>query len=476
MCTNGFIFKLNPAGSALIYSTYLAVDNYQAASVPQPMVVSVDASGNAFVAGHTVGGLTTQNAFQPAFAGGDGDAFVLKLNAAGSAVLYSTYLGGAGDESVVGVVVDAKDEAYVTGSTTSGNFPMLNPLPTADDDSSACLITAPCQVAFVAKLNASGSLAYSTYFGGTDVSTGWAVSLDTAGNAVVAGSWRLFPDNTVDEGSSLATTINYPVFPTPGPLVIGGGTGLFIVKLSDQATVFPLYTRASATNGASFAKGLAPGAIGTIFGTNLTNVNGILLAPSLPLPTVLSGTSVTINGLPAPLFAVANINGQQQINFQIPGNITTGPVITVNNNGAQGFPIAVIAAPAFPGVFLVDGIHGAIEHANGQLVTPANPATKGEVVVVFATGLGTVSPDPGPGNPASAMPLSFTTTTPTATVGGLTAVVQFSGLAPGFVGLNQVNLQVPANAASGDQDLVIASQVAGTARPVGSPAVKISIQ
>jgi uncharacterized protein (TIGR03437 family) len=256
---------------------------------------------------------------------------------------------------------------------------------------------------------------------------------------------------------------------------MGAGRGLYVIKLSDAVTAYPIYSKASVTNGASFASpGLAPGGIGTIFGTNLTTVSGIVTA-SLPLPTTLSGTSVTIDGQMVPLFAVANVNGQQQVNFQVPDDLALSPVITVLNNGVQGFPINAGALLAYPGVFTTDGVHGAIEHANGQLVTPANPAATGEVVAVFATGLGPVSPDPGTGNPAPRSALSQTTSTPTVTIAGLAAVVQFSGLAPGFVGLNQVNVQVPANVPSGDQDLVITIKV-GNSAPPPSPPVKLSVQ
>jgi hypothetical protein len=158
-----FVTKFNPTGSALVYFTILGG--------AAPGGIAVDAAGNAYVTGNT--GSTdfpTAHPLQPAYGGGDADAFVAKLNASGSALVYSTYLGGSGDDSAGnagafassgGIAVDAAGNAYVTGSTDSTDFPTVHPLqPTYGGGGDA----------FVAKLNASGSaLVYSTYLGGSGV-------------------------------------------------------------------------------------------------------------------------------------------------------------------------------------------------------------------------------------------------------------------------------------------------------------------
>lgn len=192
----------------------------------------------------------------------------------------------------------------------------------------------------------------------------------------------------------------------------------------------------------------------------------------------MNGSFVSFNGQNLPVFAAANVNGQEQINFQAP---TGGQGVLIAGTGsAHGVPVEINVQIAVPGVFTLDGTRGAIQHANGQLVTPANPAAGGEVVVVYATGLGAVNPDPGLGNPAAADPLSYTSATPTASIGGRAAQVQFSGLTPSFVGLNQVNVQIPQSVSSGDQDLVLTITVpAGTAGShftFSSPPVKLAIQ
>ncbi len=220
----------------------------------------------------------------------------------------------------------------------------------------------------------------------------------------------------------------------------------------------PTVTAPAITNGASFRSGVTPGAILTIFGAGLTKgVSGIVVADKLPLPTELRGTSVTIGGNPAPLFAIANVSGAEQINLQVPWEMASVAIadVVVNNNGVKGDPVPMAILQIQPGVFTLDGTTGVILHADNRLVSAGAPAKKGEVVIIYATGLGPVDPLPRTGEAAPSSPLSLTTNKPVVTVGNATAAVQFSGLAPGFVGLYQLNVTIPANATSGVQSLVI---------------------
>jgi hypothetical protein len=175
-CTDAFVAKFNPSGSALAYSTYLG-----GPGTDYGKGIAVDAANNAYVIGTTQasadGGpidFPTMNPLQPVF-GGTTDLFITKLNSDGSAVVYSTYLGGISGEYINrhSIAVDASGNAYLTGSTYSPNFPITNPLP---DYLSA---------AFVAKLNSSGSaLVYSTYLG-----NGYSqdIAVDASGNVYAAG-------------------------------------------------------------------------------------------------------------------------------------------------------------------------------------------------------------------------------------------------------------------------------------------------
>jgi uncharacterized protein (TIGR03437 family) len=211
-------------------------------------------------------------------------------------------------------------------------------------------------------------------------------------------------------------------------------------------------------NGASFVRGgIVPGEIATIFGTNLTASSGINLALALPLGTTLMNVSVIVNDPPVPMFAVDNVNGQQQINFQVPWGLAgrSTAAVAVTNAGTTGAAISVPVLTAQPGIFAYSAAgasFGAILHANFQLADIGHPAAAGETVLIYCTGLGMVSSPPADGAPGNGQP---TVAVPIVTIGGVSATISFSGLAPGFVGLNQVNAEVPSGLPSGNLSVVI---------------------
>ena len=175
---DAFVTKLNAAGSALAYSTYLGGSG----GVDQGHGIAVDGAGSAYVTGFSGSANfpTTAGAFDMS-ANGLEDPFVTKLNAAGSALAYSTYLGGSSRDAGEGIAVDGGGSAYLTGYTWSTNFPTTaGAFDTSIDG---------FEVAFVTKLNAAGStLAYSTYLGGVGVrGTGYGIAVDGAGSAYVTG-------------------------------------------------------------------------------------------------------------------------------------------------------------------------------------------------------------------------------------------------------------------------------------------------
>jgi len=235
----------------------------------------------------------------------------------------------------------------------------------------------------------------------------------------------------------------------------------------------PAFTAADVTNAASFASGISPGAIASIFGKYLSTVSGIVKAGAAPLPRELANTSVVINGIRAPLFAVANVNGQEQINFQVPFEVAeqTSASIVVNNGWSASQPLQVPLLMAEPGIFTFDGTNAAALHgANGSTITSSSPAVRGETIVIYATGLGPVSAGPGTGNAASRTTVSRTTNAVSVAVEGLNATVAFSGLAPDFVGLYQVNAVVPAGVRSGSLHLIM------TVDGLASPPARIAVQ
>jgi uncharacterized protein (TIGR03437 family) len=339
------------------------------------------------------------------------------------------------------------------------------------------------------------------------LSTPGAVAVDAAGTLYVADNVnnrirRVGADgiittvigsgaqsSTGDGGAASAATVNNPfgiAFDSLGNLFIAESGANRVRKVFNFApTNVPTFSSAGITNGASFLSGGTPaGAIATIFGLNLSNVDGIVQAESTPLPTELGGTSVRIGGILAPLFAVVRVNGQEQINLQIPFALVQAAALSprpaqaqqfvevvVTSNGVSNAPVLMQLAPAQPGIFLVGDGNGAILHADNRLVSAQNPAARGETVVVFATGLGAVQNPPAAGEPASLTTLSPTIPSfASATVGGMPAAVAFSGLAPGYVGLYQVNLVVPPGAPAGNVDLVI------TMNGVASNTAKMAVQ
>lgn len=174
---DGFVTKISPTPS-IVFSTYLGGDQCD-----QVTAVATDSSGNVYLTGHTTSSnFPLANAFQTAIGDQSGrDAFATKLSGSGSLV-YSTYLGGNNIDSGRGIAVDASGNAYITGATTSTNFPTANAIqPARGADLGGD--------AFVTKLNSTGSgLAYSTYLGGSNSDVGRAIAVDTTGNAYVTGS------------------------------------------------------------------------------------------------------------------------------------------------------------------------------------------------------------------------------------------------------------------------------------------------
>lgn len=154
-----YVTKIKRDGSALVYSTFVG-----GTLVDSAIDIAVDGRSQAHVTGHTNSlNFPTANALQPTYGGGRSDAFVFKLNASGSAMIYSTYLGGSADENFYGgdgaIALDEEGEAYVVGSTDSNNFPTLDPIQPQRAGNNDM---------FVTKLDATGQLLYSTYLGGAN--------------------------------------------------------------------------------------------------------------------------------------------------------------------------------------------------------------------------------------------------------------------------------------------------------------------
>jgi photosystem II stability/assembly factor-like uncharacterized protein len=260
---DGYLTKFNSTG-AVVYSTYLGGgdDDYA-------LDVAVDAAGNVYLTGYTSSpDFPKQNPLQPTLASVNGDAFVTKFNADASALIFSTYLGGGGEDLGWGIALDGSQNVYLTGYTRSTNFPKQNPLQSAYGGSVD---------GFVTKLNAAGSaLVYSTYLGGSSTEESSDIFVNAAGESYVVG---------------YTSSAN---FPTVNPLQSSnnGGTDAFISKLNAAGTalVFSTYLGGSAAGptgtDADWASGVAVDASGNVYmfgetySNNFPTVNAI--QPTLP--------------------------------------------------------------------------------------------------------------------------------------------------------------------------------------------------
>ena len=195
--------------------------------------------------------------------------------------------------------------------------------------------------------------------------------------------------------------------------------------------------------------GLGPGNIVQIYGSGLASQ--IAQPLKLPLPTTVSGTQVLIGGVPAPLFYVS----PGQVNAQIPFELTAGKEyqVVVNANGALTTPQPIQLNAGSPAI--LDFSSGAVvaQHADGSLILDTAPAKPGEYVVIYASGLGVtdVTVESGAASPTD--PLARVKDVPVLTLNDTEVKPLFTGLTPGFVGLYQINFQVPENAADGHYDL-----------------------
>jgi hypothetical protein len=314
-----FVAKLNPAGSALIYSTFLGGDRSDAGSR-----IAVDPAGNAYVAGTTSSSNfpTTAGAFQTSL-NGLRDAFVAKLNANGSGLVYSTYLGGGDDESGVGIAIDRDGNAYVSGQTRSLNFPTtlgaFQPVSGGGSD------------AFVTKLSPTGSaLVYSTYFGGSDSDSGGGIAIDGDGNAYVAGTTR---------------SLNFPTTLGAFQPTSGGDSDAFVAKITDVALPLPSATGSQTTR----SEESATNQIGswTSFGADTgTFSGGTMVASNVHASTAtlsFTGTAVSWIGVKCNVcgFAAVVVDGAAPTTVNTAGPGTPGSLSSEVVFSASGLAAGV---------------------------------------------------------------------------------------------------------------------------------------
>jgi hypothetical protein len=246
---DAFVTKINAAGTAIVYSTFLGGSGFDFGNG-----IAVDDGGNVYVAGSTSSSTfpgVGASSIQPANGGGISDAFVTEINAPGTAIVYSTFLGGSDFDAANAIAVDGAGNAYVTGLTASTVFPGVSGSsiqPALGDGS---------QDAFVTKINPGGTgIAYSTFLGGGDFNAGNGIAVDGAGNAYVTG----FTDGTS--------------FPGVGGSSIqpanGGGDDAFVTKINAAGTAI-LYSTFLGGDGLDYGYAIAVDGAGSAYVTGKTS-------------------------------------------------------------------------------------------------------------------------------------------------------------------------------------------------------------
>ncbi|MBM3956698.1 MAG: SBBP repeat-containing protein [Gemmatimonadetes bacterium] len=474
---DGFAAKLSPAGTALDYFTYLGGRETDGANG-----IAVDPLGNTYITGVTGSRdmLATFGSVQTTYGGGASDAFLVRIGDVAPTPVTVTVSPAAAS-------LYASETQQFTATVTNAPTPAvtwsLNP--NLGRITSAGLYTAPSTIPgrqtvmvtarSVADVTSSG-VAIVTLLPRTRVSlTPAAVTLtasqtqqftatvtDTADPTV---RWTLTPE--------LGSITSAGLYTAPGVILFQQVVVLTATSAEDptkSATAVitlvppgPYFTPAAVTNAASFlataqAGGVAPGEIVTIFGTRLgpARLATLELTPTGLVSAVLAETRVLFDGSAAPLVYVM----ESQVSAVVPYAVGTGTrpetEIQVEYRGARSNAVRVPVMASAPGLFTASSTgsgQGAILNEDGTVNSPANPAARGSVVVLFGTGEGQTDPPGADGKPA-APPLPRPRLPVSVTIGGAAVPagnVLYAGAAPGLVaGVLQVNVRIPATAPSGN--------------------------
>ena len=254
--------KINAAGSALVYSSYIG-----GSFNDLPSGGSRGRLGNAYVAGTLVFNRLSHRGPDPwrlprsCGTGNDLDVFVTKVNAAGNVLVYSSYIGGSDYDKAEAIAVDGFGNAYVTGPTLSPDFPIVNQIPGACQ---GCNPTYLNFVVFVTKINAAGSsLTYSSFLGGSQSQVAWDIAVDSSGNAYVTG---------------ITNSYDFPrVHQIPGACLGSCGNGnpfsrdVFVTKISATPGSALVYSSYIGGSGGEIANGIAVDGLGNAYITGFTD-------------------------------------------------------------------------------------------------------------------------------------------------------------------------------------------------------------
>ena len=464
----------NPAGIALD-----SAGNLYIADTSNNVVRKVDTSGKIT----TVAGNQSLTPGQPGNYTGDGGAAVSAQLSGPLAVALDSqgniYIADSGDNVVRKVTVSTGNiSTYVGGNLTQGR--LNHPWGLAFDSANNLYIVDNGNHR-VAKYvyNGTGTNPLTNFAGnGTSGFSGdggqatlamlnnpSGIALDSAGNVYIAENIVTGRIRRVAASTGIITSIagsgrsgysgdggpaTSAQFSSPRAVAVDNKTGNIYIADSGNSVIRMLQaTSIAANNAASGQTQVSPGSLASIYGSGFATTT--VQAP-IPYPTTLGGVSVSVNGTAAPVFYVS----PGQINFQIPWSTTAGTatvIVTSTSGGGGSVTVPVIAAS--PGIFLIGGTQAAALNPDYSVNSSGNPASEGTFVQVYATGLGPVSPPQSDGQPASTTTLANTNFPCTASLGTVPATALFCGMAPGWVGLWQVNVTLPTGMTPGTYPLTV---------------------
>ena len=224
-------------------------------------------------------------------------------------------------------------------------------------------------------------------------------------------------------------------------------SGITVLASSYPAAAIPSISGISSA--ADGSKAVAPGGLISIYGQNMSTLS--LAASSIPLSTGLGNSCIGVNGAPIPLLYVSSVQINAQLPFSAEGNTT----LTIHSPGGTSNNYNLTIQPTAPSVFMSGsagpqtGLALVVRDNNSQLVTPTNPINPKDTLTIYLTGMGQTAPAILAGQPAPGKPLSWTAVPPVVTLGGAPLSVSYAGLAPGEVGVYQVNATVPSGVPTG---------------------------
>jgi uncharacterized protein (TIGR03437 family) len=246
-----------------------------------------------------------------------------------------------------------------------------------------------------------------------------------------------------------------------GTVVVLSTSGFTVLAANYDASV-AAPTITSVVNAADGTQPVAPGGLISAYGQQMSPVN--IATSQIPLPTALGDSCLSVNGAPVPLLYVSN----KQINAQLPFNVTGNATMNIHSPAGISNNYYFTVLPTAPSVFRsgavgpLTGLATIVRNDNSQFVTPTNPLHSGDSITIYLTGMGATTPQVTAGLPAPSSPLAEASAQPSVTLGGTSLNVSYAGLAPGEVGVYQINASIPSGVTQGLTIPLVISQGGNT--------------